>query len=145
MRLFGAFGAVQRPPTPPVFNVEQLFALADLNKDGKLDFNEWLLMLMLLAPTLLALFQQHAASPCGSRLLGALRRARHADYAGGAGSGGSAFSMAHDQKVHENTDGAAPARQARLLAYAEDPGVALLIRRSIAIEMRARREPRLGS
>lgn len=140
---------MQRPPTPPVSNVEQLFALADLNKDGKLDFNEWLLMLMLLAPTLFALFQQHAASPCGSRLLGALCRARNADYAGGAGSGGSAFSMAHDQKVHENTealpDGAAPARQARLPAYAEDPDVALLIRRSIAIEMRARREPRLGS
>ena len=46
MALFADFGAGLQPPQRPVNNVAraelmQLFGLADLNKDGKLDFNEW--------------------------------------------------------------------------------------------------------
>ena len=130
--LLEEYGALQRPPMTPIPNVEQLFALADINKDGNLDFNEWLLLLFLMAPSLLSLVQQHAASPWDSRLLDALRRARH------AWNTGSGFSMAHDQQVHEKV--ALPAsgtRQALLPAYAEDPQVALLIRRSVELDMGA--------
>ena len=79
--------------------------------------------------------QQLALSPCGSHLLDALRRARL------AWARGATFAV---REVFESSDAppvAAPTSKQMLPAYAEDPDVALLIRRCIEVGIP---EPRLG-
>ena len=67
------FGMALEPPHKILPNMERkavlsLFRQADLTRDGSLDMNEWLVLLLLLAPSMLSLITAHAATPAGAPL-----------------------------------------------------------------------------
>lgn len=88
------FGVALEPPHKVLPNMERravlsLFRQADLTGDGALDLNEWLVLLLLLTPSMLSLITAHAATPAGAPLIDWLKLRLGRTTAAGGTTGGS--------------------------------------------------------
>ena len=136
------FGMALEPPHKILPNLERkavlsLFRQADLTKDGALDINEWLVLLLLLAPSMLSLITAHAATPAGAPLIDWLKLRL-----GRTGSGledDDATSQTRDEMLRSLKDAARPKGKATpgqpsmWRPGMEDPEVARLVRRCMEL------------
>lgn len=142
------FGMALEPPHKILPNMERkavlsLFRQADLTRDGSLDMNEWLVLLLLLAPSMLSLITAHAATPAGAPLIDwlKLRLGRSTAVAGSsdAGSGLDDYrtTQTRDEMLRSLRDAAKPKDKERRPSMwrpgMDDPEVARLVQRCLEL------------